>query len=120
GAELPWITAVVVAMSEFVQKYVFLIFAGLVAALPGLPLLPEHDRRGAGQTDTPPAEGARSSATCCYKVAMTRVTRTLAHPHLRRRAHARGPQDHLDDGRQRRHREARSSRPASSSPRARP
>ena len=39
-----------------------------------------------------------------YKVAMTRVTRTLRDPHLRGRAHARGLEDHVDDGRERHHR----------------
>jgi len=76
GAELPLITAGVVAMSEFVQKYIFLIFAGLVA----LALAFRYYRSttpGRWQTDTlllkMPLFGK-----LMHKVAMTRVTRTLA------------------------------------------
>ena len=88
GAELPWLTAGVVAMSDFVQKYIILVIAGLF----GLVLAFRYYRstkQGRWSTDTLllkiPLFG-----NLLYKVAMTRVTRTLATPHRRRRAYARG------------------------------
>jgi type IV pilus assembly protein PilC len=76
GAELPFITAMVVAMSEFVQKYIFLIFAGLVALFLAFRYY-RSTTAGRWQTDTlllkMPLIGK-----LMYKVSMTRVTRTLA------------------------------------------
>ena len=76
GAELPFITATVVAMSEFIQKYGIFVIAGLV----GLFFLFRYYRSttpGRWSTDRLilklPIIGK-----LMYKVAMTRVTRTLA------------------------------------------
>jgi type IV pilus assembly protein PilC len=76
GAELPFITASVVAMSEFIQKYGVFVLAGVV----GLVFLFRYYRGttpGRWSTDAlllkMPIIGK-----LMYKVAMTRVTRTLA------------------------------------------
>jgi type IV pilus assembly protein PilC len=76
GAELPWITATVVGLSDFVQKYIILVFIGLIA----LVILFRYYRstkQGRWATDRfilkIPLFGP-----LLYKVAMTRVTRTLA------------------------------------------
>ena len=76
GAELPFITATVVALSEFIQKYGIFVIAGLV----GLFFLFRYYRSttpGRWSTDRLilklPIIGK-----LMYKVAMTRVTRTLA------------------------------------------
>jgi len=76
GAELPWLTANVVAMSDFVQKYIVFVFGGLLA----LVFLFRYYRSttsGRWTTDRlllkTPLFGK-----LLYKVAMTRVTRTLA------------------------------------------
>jgi len=76
GAELPWLTAGVVAMSDFVQKYILVVFGGLI----GLVLAFRYYRSttsGRWATDKlilkMPLFG-----NLLYKVAMTRVTRTLA------------------------------------------
>jgi type IV pilus assembly protein PilC len=76
GAELPGLTAFVVALSGFVEKYIFYVFAGIIAAV-----LAFRYYRGttAGRWSTDrlvlkmPLFGS-----LLYKVAMTRVTRTLA------------------------------------------
>ena len=76
GAELPGLTAFVVALSGFVEKYIFYVFAGIIAAI-----LAFRYYRGttAGRWSTDrlllkmPLFGS-----LLYKVAMTRVTRTLA------------------------------------------
>ncbi|MCX6571978.1 MAG: type II secretion system F family protein [Candidatus Aminicenantes bacterium] len=76
GAELPLLTAVVVGMSEFVQKYIILIAIGLVALL-FLFRYYRSTKQGHWTTDRlilkMPLFGK-----LLYKVAMTRVTRTLA------------------------------------------
>ncbi len=76
GAELPWLTAMVVGLSDFVQKYIVLVIGGLV----GLVLAFRYYRSTApGRWSTDrlilkmPLFGK-----LLYKVAMTRVTRTLA------------------------------------------
>lgn len=76
GAELPWLTAVIVSMSDFVQKYIVFMIAGIV----GLVFLFRYYRSTtAGRWSTDrlilkmPLFGP-----LLYKVAMTRVTRTLA------------------------------------------
>jgi type IV pilus assembly protein PilC len=76
GAELPWLTAVVVSLSDFIQKYILLVVAGIV----GVVLAFRYYRStipGRWQTDKLflklPLFGK-----LLYKVAMTRVTRTLA------------------------------------------
>jgi type IV pilus assembly protein PilC len=76
GAELPWITAVVVAMSEFVQKYIFLIFAGLIALVFAFRYY-RSTKSGRWQTDRLVLK-APLFGKLMHKVAMTRVTRTLA------------------------------------------
>ena len=76
GAELPSLTAFVVALSGFVEKYIFYVFAGIIAVI-----LAFRYYRGttAGRWSTDrlmlkmPLFGS-----LLYKVAMTRVTRTLA------------------------------------------
>lgn len=76
GAELPWLTAVIVSLSDFVQKYIVFMIAGIV----GLVFLVRYYRStvpGRWSTDRlllkMPLFGP-----LLYKVAMTRVTRTLA------------------------------------------
>lgn len=76
GAELPWLTAMIVSMSDFVQKYIVFMIAGIV----GLVFLFRYYRSTtAGRWSTDrlilkmPLFGP-----LLYKVAMTRVTRTLA------------------------------------------
>lgn len=76
GAELPWLTAMIVSMSDFVQKYILLVLAGFVALI----LAFRYYRStvpGRWSTDRlllkMPLFGP-----LLYKVAMTRVTRTLA------------------------------------------
>jgi type IV pilus assembly protein PilC len=76
GAELPALTAFVVTLSDFIQKYILLVVGGLV----GLVLAIRYYRSttpGRWQTDNLllklPLFGK-----LLYKVAMTRVTRTLA------------------------------------------
>ncbi len=76
GAELPWLTAMIVALSEFVQKYIFLIFAGMIALFFAFRYY-RSTKPGRWSTDKlllkMPLFGS-----LLYKVAMTRVTRTLA------------------------------------------
>jgi type IV pilus assembly protein PilC len=76
GAELPWLTAMVVSLSDFIQKYILLVVAGIV----GLVLAFRYYRSTtAGRWSTDklflkmPLFGK-----LLYKVSMTRVTRTLA------------------------------------------
>ena len=76
GAELPWLTATIVSLSDFTQKYILFIFAGMI----GLVLAFRYYRStlpGRWTTDRlilkMPLFG-----NLLYKVAMTRVTRTLA------------------------------------------
>ncbi len=76
GAELPWLTASVIALSNFVQKNIIFVFLGLI----GFVLLARYYRNttsGRWTTDRAllkiPLFGK-----LMYKVAMTRVTRTLA------------------------------------------
>ena len=76
GAELPWLTAVIVSLSDFVQKYIVFMIAGIV----GLVFPVRYYRStvpGRWSTDRlllkMPLFGP-----LLYKVAMTRVTRTLA------------------------------------------
>ena len=76
GAELPWLTAMIVAMSDFVQKYIFLMFAGMIAVFFAFRYY-RSTQQGRWATDKlllkMPLFG-----NLLYKVAMTRVTRTLA------------------------------------------
>ena len=109
GAELPWLTAMVVRLSDFVQKYIFFVFAGIIAFDLRFPLLPEHHARPL--VDRPP-----HPEDAPLRQAPLQGGHDPGHPdagdaHLRRRAHARGPEDHLDDGRQRHHREGDHRRP---------
>ena len=76
GAELPWLTAGVVAMSDFIQKYGFLVVIGIVGLFF---LFRTYRGTTAGRWSTDrlllkiPVLGP-----LLFKVAMTRVTRTLA------------------------------------------
>src|SRR5512142_2156768 len=76
GAELPWLTAMVVSMSDFIQKYILLVFAGLLGLVFAFRFY-RGTTAGRWQTDQMflklPLFGK-----LLYKVAMTRVTRTLA------------------------------------------
>ncbi|HDT13102.1 MAG TPA: type II secretion system F family protein [Candidatus Aminicenantes bacterium] len=76
GAELPWLTAIVVSLSEFVEKNIFFVVAGLVAAVLAFRYY-RSTTPGRWSTDRMllklPIFGP-----LLYKVAMTRVTRTLA------------------------------------------
>jgi type IV pilus assembly protein PilC len=76
GAELPFLTAFIVALSDFVSKYIFLIAAGFVALI-FLFRFYRNTKQGHWATDRlilkMPLFGK-----LLYKVAMTRVTRTLA------------------------------------------
>jgi type IV pilus assembly protein PilC len=76
GAELPWLTAMIVSLSDIVQKYIIFIIGGII----GLVFLFRYYRSttpGRWTTDRlvlkMPLFG-----NLLYKVAMTRVTRTLA------------------------------------------
>ena len=76
GAELPLLTAVIVKLSDFVAKYIILIVMGIVALL-FLFRYYRSTKQGHWTTDRlllkMPVFGG-----LLYKVAMTRVTRTLA------------------------------------------
>ncbi len=76
GAELPWLTAMVVSMSDFVQKYILLVVAGFFGLVFAFRFY-RSTTAGRWQTDQMflklPLFGK-----LLYKVAMTRVTRTLA------------------------------------------
>jgi type IV pilus assembly protein PilC len=76
GAELPFLTAFIVALSDFVAKYIFLIAVGFVALI-FLFRFYRNTKQGHWATDRlvlkMPLFGK-----LLYKVAMTRVTRTLA------------------------------------------
>jgi len=76
GAELPWLTAMIVALSDFTQKYIFLMFAGMIAVFFAFRYY-RSTKSGRWATDRlllkMPLFG-----NLLYKVAMTRVTRTLA------------------------------------------
>jgi type IV pilus assembly protein PilC len=76
GAELPWLTAVIVQLSDFIQKYVLVIIGGLIALVLAFRYY-RSTTPGRWSTDRlilkMPLFGP-----LLYKVAMTRVTRTLA------------------------------------------
>jgi type IV pilus assembly protein PilC len=76
GAELPWLTAMVVSLSDFVQKYIVFVIGGLVALVLAFRYY-RSTAPGRWSTDRLilklPIFGP-----LLYKVAMTRVTRTLA------------------------------------------
>ncbi len=76
GAELPGLTAFIVALSDFVQKYILLIFGGVIALVLAFRYY-RSTTPGRWTTDRlflkMPLFGS-----LLYKVAMTRVTRTLA------------------------------------------
>jgi type IV pilus assembly protein PilC len=76
GAELPWLTAMIVVLSDFVTKYIFLMFAGMIALFFAFRYY-RSTKPGRWSTDRlllkMPLFG-----NLLYKVAMTRVTRTLA------------------------------------------
>jgi type IV pilus assembly protein PilC len=76
GAELPWLTAMIVALSDFVTKYILLMFAGMIALFFAFRYY-RSTKPGRWSTDRlllkMPLFG-----NLLYKVAMTRVTRTLA------------------------------------------
>jgi type IV pilus assembly protein PilC len=76
GAELPGLTAMVVGLSDFVQKYILFVFAGIVAAVLAFRYY-RSTTPGRWSTDRlilkMPIFGP-----LLYKVSMTRVTRTLA------------------------------------------
>jgi len=76
GAELPGLTALVVSLSDFVQKYILFIIAGIVALVLAFRFY-RSTTPGRWSTDRMllklPVFGP-----LLYKVAMTRVTRTLA------------------------------------------
>jgi len=76
GAELPWLTAFVVGLSEFVEKNIIFVFIGLVAFVLAFRYY-RNTKPGRLSTDRlilkVPLFGK-----LLYKVAMTRVTRTLA------------------------------------------
>jgi len=76
GAELPWLTAWVVALSDFVQKNIMFVFIGLVAFVLAFRYY-RNTKQGRWTTDRlilkMPLFGK-----LLYKVSMTRVTRTLS------------------------------------------
>jgi type IV pilus assembly protein PilC len=76
GAELPALTAFVVSLSDFVEKNIFFVFAGLIALVLAFRYY-RSTTPGRWSTDRlllkMPLFGG-----LIYKVAMTRVTRTLA------------------------------------------
>ena len=76
GAELPWLTAQVVAMSEFVESSIHFVILGIIGAVLAFRYY-RSTKQGRWATDKMilklPLFGP-----LLYKVAMTRVTRTLA------------------------------------------
>src|SRR5512136_471794 len=76
GAELPALTAFIIKLSDFVQKYIFFVFLGVVAAVLAFRYY-RSTTAGRWSTDSlllkMPLFG-----NLMYKVAMARVTRTLA------------------------------------------
>ncbi len=76
GAELPALTAFVIKMSDFVQNYIFFVFLGLIGLVLGFRYY-RSTTAGRWSTDSlllkMPLFGS-----LVYKVAMARVTRTLA------------------------------------------
>ena len=76
GAELPWLTAQVVAMSEFVESSIHFVILGIIGAVLAFRYY-RSTKQGRWATDKLilklPLFGP-----LLYKVAMTRVTRTLA------------------------------------------
>lgn len=76
GAELPWLTAMVVSLSDFVQKNIVFVIAGIVALVLAFRYY-RSTTPGRWSTDRMllklPIFGP-----LLFKVAMTRVTRTLA------------------------------------------
>jgi type IV pilus assembly protein PilC len=76
GAELPWLTAMIIGLSDFVQKYILLVFGGIIGAVLAFRYY-RSTTPGRWSTDRlilkMPLFGP-----LLYKVAMTRVTRTLA------------------------------------------
>lgn len=76
GAELPWLTAQVVAMSDFVESSIHFVILGIIGAILAFRYY-RSTKQGRWATDKlilkMPLFGP-----LLYKVAMTRVTRTLA------------------------------------------
>jgi len=76
GAELPALTAFIIKLSDFVQKYIFFVFLGLIALVLAFRYY-RSTTAGRWSTDSlilkMPLFG-----NLMYKVAMARVTRTLA------------------------------------------
>jgi type IV pilus assembly protein PilC len=76
GAELPWLTAMIVSLSDFVQKYILVVIGGIIAFVLAFRYY-RSTTPGRWSTDRLilklPLFGK-----LLYKVAMTRVTRTLA------------------------------------------
>jgi type IV pilus assembly protein PilC len=76
GAELPWLTAMVVSLSDFVQKNIFFVFAGIFAFILAFRYY-RSTTPGRWSTDRLILK-IPMFGSLLYKVAMTRVTRTLA------------------------------------------
>jgi type IV pilus assembly protein PilC len=76
GAELPWLTAVIVQLSDFIQKYVLVIIGGLIALVLAFRYY-RSTTPGRWSTDRLMLK-LPLFGPLLYKVAMTRVTRTLA------------------------------------------
>ena len=76
GAELPLLTAVIVKMSGFVQKNIIFIFLGMIGAFLALRYY-RNTTQGRWTTDRLMLK-IPLFGKLLYKVAMTRVTRTLA------------------------------------------
>ena len=76
GAELPALTATIVALSDFTQKYILFIFAGMIGAYLAFRYY-RSTLPGRWMTDRLVLK-LPLFGSLLYKVAMTRVTRTLA------------------------------------------
>lgn len=76
GAELPWLTAMVMKLSRFVQKYIVFIFLGMIAAIV---LFRYWRKTKPGRLTTDKAIlRAPLFGKLLMKVALSRVTRTLS------------------------------------------
>ena len=97
GAELPWLTAMIVALSDFVQKYIFLIFAGMIALFFAFRYYRKHQAGTLGDRQAPPEDAPVRQPP--LQGGHDPGHPDARDPYLRRRAHARSHEDHFDDGR---------------------
>ncbi len=102
GAELPALTAFIVALSNFVQSYIIFIFLGTIAFI----LLFRYYRKTPGRPLDRRPHAAQTAALRQAPAQGLHLARDPdpGYPHLGRRPDAREPEDYLLDGRERPHR----------------